>query len=219
MLFYILLYMIPASMLLAFLASLTIYFRRNAEPYLRMFPLFLLLTGIMEIIENFEAVHHRNNLLLANPFSVLTFCFYFYTIYRIIHNQLARKIIFQLIWLYPVIAAFNIYFIQKPTVFHTMTYCLGCLLVVAICIYYFLELFSLNYSVDLMRQPAFWICSGLLFYFTCIFPIYGLNSILTKSLTKAMLNNLIFLLGLLNVFLYSSFTIAFLCRLRTRKSL
>ena len=219
MLKYLLLYLIPSSMLMAFLASLTIYFRRNAEPYLRMFPWFLLLTVVVEIFENYRASYHINNLFLANPFSVLTFCFYFYTLYLIIRNKLARKIIRVLIWLYPVIAFFNIYFIQKAGVFHTITYCLGCLLVVAICIYYFLELFRLPYSVNLIRQPAFWICSGLLFYFTCIFPMYGLNAIVASNVTRAMMKTLIFLLTLLNVFLYSSFTIAFLCRLKTRKSM
>jgi hypothetical protein len=215
------LYLIPASMLVAFLVSLTIFSHRNSntEQYLRLFPWFLLLSGIVEVIENYQGIHHRNNLLLANPFTVLTFCFYFYTLYCIIHNKLARKIIFLLIWLYPLVALVNIYFIQKAGVFHTVTYCLGCLLVVVICFYYFLELFRLPKSVNLIRQPAFWICSGLLFYFCCTFPMYGFNAIVAGNVTPAMMKTLIILLTILNVFLYSSFTIAFLCRLRTRKSM
>lgn len=212
-------YLNPASMLLAFVTSLTLYFQPNNAPYLRLFPFFLLLNLVVEVIAEYLGLHHKHNIFLYNPFSVLTFCFYFYMLYRIIHNSKFRKIITWLLWIYPLVAFINIFFIQKITVFHTMTYSLGCLLIVAICIYYFLELFRLPHSVNLLRQPAFWICTGLLFYFSCIFPIYGFNSILTSNATPATIRSLIILLTLLNVFLYSSFTIAFLCRLKTRKSM
>ncbi len=59
-------------------------------------------------------------------------------------------------------ALLNIYFVQV-NVFPPTTYSLGCLLIVGICIYYFYELFHLPSSVNLLREPAFWICTGLLF--------------------------------------------------------
>ncbi|HZE85428.1 MAG TPA: hypothetical protein VE035_14030, partial [Puia sp.] len=143
---------------------------------------------------------------------------YFFALYRIIHNPTARKFILYVLCIYPCIALINIFFIQKIDVFHSITYSLGCLLIVAICIYYFFELFRLPHSVNLLRQPPFWICSGLLFFFTCIFPVYGFNNLL-GGFARVIIKNLVFLVALLNVFLYSSFTIAFLCRLRTRKSM
>ncbi|WP_431213185.1 hypothetical protein ACQ86N_47525 [Puia sp. P3] len=102
--------------------------------------------------------------------------------------------------------------------FHTMSYCLGCLLIVCACIYYFWELFQQKSSVDLIHQPAFWVCSGLLFFYSCTFPLYGLTKLM-ESLPKVILVNLFNIFILLNIFLYLSFTIAFLCRLKTRKSM
>jgi hypothetical protein len=103
-------------------------------------------------------------------------------------------------------------------VFHTVTYSLGCIIIVALSIYYFFELFQRTSAVNLLRQPAFWICSGLLFYYTCTFPLYGFNNIVTSSLPNPVIQNLFIVFQLLDVLLYLSFTIAFLCRLRVRKS-
>jgi hypothetical protein len=115
------------------------------------------------------------------------------------------------------VAGLNILFIQKINNFHTVTYSLAGVLVVAFCVFYFFELFQRPQSINLSRNPDFWICSGLLFYFSCTFPIYGMaNSIRTFPLF--ILNNLNTIFNVLDILLYTSLTIAFLCRLRTRKS-
>lgn len=203
---------------IAFLASLTIYLQRKAPGYLTFFPFFLLINVIVESISVYLVLHQKYNIFLLNPFTVLSICFYLFTLRGIIHNMRVKKILLYLVLIYPVVAFFNIFFLQKAAVFHTMSYSLGCLLIIAFSIYYFYELFQLTGTVNLLRQPAFWICTGLLLYFACSFPLYGFNSFLNTSQSPVLVRNLILLFNLLDVFLYSSFTIAFLCRLRIRKS-
>jgi hypothetical protein len=203
---------------IALLAGLAIYFQPNTDIYLKLFPLFLLLTGIVIIIATYLTAQNGNNTILYNFFTSFEFCFYFFILYRIIRKPLAKRIILCILLIYPLVDLINIFFIQKLNIFHTMTYALGCLLIVTICIYYFFELFQLSHSINLARQPAFWICSGLLFFYACSFPIFGLANFL-RSLPYVILKNLRTIVDLLNIFLYSSFTIAFLCRLRTRKSM
>ncbi len=70
----------------------------------------------------------------------LNFAFIF-VISLIINNIQKKKIIRIILVLYALIAVVNIIFIQKMKAFHTVTYALGCLLIVVVCIYYFLELF------------------------------------------------------------------------------
>jgi hypothetical protein len=138
-----------------------------------------------------------------------------YVVREIIRNARVKNIIFHTAWLYLLLGITNVLFIQKITSFNSITYALGCLIISVICFYYFFELFQQTYAVNLTRQPAFWICAGLLFFYTCSFPIYGLLNFLSPDfITK---NIQVFLL-LLNVFLYSSFTIAFLCRIGVRNS-
>jgi hypothetical protein len=216
---YFLFYLSPEFMAIAFLGSLTLYFQPNMESYLRFFPLFLFMSLIVETISDYEAYYQRNNVLLNNLFTVFVFCFYFFTFREILLSPKIKKIVLYILLAYPLLSLTNIFLVQKPGVFHSMTYSLGCLLVVAISIYYFWELFQQTHNVNLARQPAFWICTGLLFYYVCSFPLFGLLNFIQSAKYNNIVRNLIIVLNILTGLLYLSFTIAFLCRLKIRKSM
>ncbi len=203
---------------IAFLTSLTVYFKPPSNKYLNLFPVYLLTTTILGGIIGFLALQNRSNVILYNIFTILEFCFYFFVLSRIVVNKKMKRFIFFILVLYPFIAVTNIFLNHSVAVFQTKSYSLGCLLIVAFCIYYYYELFQLPFAIDLLREPAFWICSGLLFYFSCSFPLFGfLNSL--KSPSLYIVFHLDIILNLLDVFLYSSFIIAFLCRIKIRKSM
>lgn len=194
--------------LLSFLASLLV-FKDKEHPYLKFFPPFLLATIITEIIAYVMSLYDRNNILLYNFFTTAEFCFYLFFISILINNESVKKIIRIACVLYLIPALINIFFFQGPKVFHTVTYSFGCLLVIISCFYYFLELFRLPKSVKLSRNPAFWICSGLLFFYCCGFPLYAFVNFWLRY--KWMLHSFQSIISILNIFLYSLFTIAFLC--------
>jgi hypothetical protein len=215
----ILYFLIPGFEGIAFLASLSIYFRQSGSPekYLRLLSFYLLFDFIVEIILSYEALNKQNNLLINNLEAMLSFCFYIYILRVFINSEKAKQVLLACLVAFPLIFAANIFLVQKSQVFQSMTYCLGCLLVASSCIYYFLELFQRKHSVNLAREPTFWICSGLLFYSACSFPIYGLINFVHVGL--ALVHVIVFVLDFVNILLYLSFTIAFLCRLKTRKSM
>lgn len=210
-------YLTPIAAGIAFLISLIIFLRQPAEKSLRYFSIFLLVNCLMETFLNMWAMHGRNTLFTNNIWTVLVVSFDIWLLREIVYRRNAKKIFLFTLIAYPLCALVNIFFIQTGG-FHTMTYCLGCLLIVVACVYYFWELFQLKHSVDLLRLPYFWICSGLLFFYSCTFPLYGLTQMM-ESLPKVILENLFAIFVFLNIFLYLSFTIAFLCRLKTRKSM
>lgn len=210
-------YIIPIAAGIAFLVSLTIFFRPAKERYLTYFSYFLLANWLMEIVLGFLALAKINNLLLLNIETVLVVTFELFLIREIVYRKIAKKVFFYVVVCYPLLCLVNILFIQRRD-FHTTTYSLGCLLIVVACIYYFLELFQKSNNIILSRQPAFWICSGLLFYYCCTFPLYGLTKLM-EALPTVIMQNLFVILDVLNILLYLSFSIAFLCRLKTRKSM
>jgi hypothetical protein len=202
---------------IAFLASLTIFFYPSNQRYLRVFAFFLFISCIFEIAANYLAIIHVDNNLFASLTTTFDFTFYLYVLREIVYHPRAKRYLLVLLLSYPTVALLNILFVQRNG-FHTMTYALGSFLIITFCIYYFWELFQRLNSVQLSRQPAFWVCSGLLFYYTCTFPIYG-GTNLVKVLPALIIRNLLVIFTLLNILLYLSFTIAFLCRLKTRRSM
>jgi hypothetical protein len=203
--------------LFSLLASLTLFFRREIPLYLKLFTPFLVITLIVEIIGWKVNERQENSSFLIYPFSVLEFGFYLYTLYNVIRTPGIKKVVLYALFIYPVLALTNIYFIQVNA-FPSVTYSLGCLLIVGVCIYYFYELFHLPSSVNLVREPAFWICTGLLFYYICSFPLFGLYQLL-YSASNIILQNISTILTVMNALLYTLFTVGFLCGIRKRKVL
>lgn len=203
--------------LISLLASLSLYFQKSMPGYMKLFPVFIFVTIVVEIIGGMLMDRGIPNVLLYNLFFTVEFVFYLFILRNFVHSRKVKKLIFYISLVYPVLALINIFFIQVNT-FESITYSLGCLLIVGVCVYYFLELFQLPHSVNLKREPAFWICSGLLFFYCCSFPLFGLNNYLLST-SGVILQNLTSILSVINILLYSLFTIAFLCRVKFRKAI
>lgn len=195
---------------ISLLASLNVY-RDDAEPYpfLKFFPPLLFATLIVEIWGTYWGLQGTRNTMLYNLFFLQWVCLYLGILSIIITNRLAKMIIWVVIVLYATYTAINGMFIQGMKTITTVTNSFGCLLIVAVCIYYFLELFRQPKSVDLKHNPAFWICTGLLFYCCCAVPLYGFFSLWMN--TPIVKNNFGHINNFINIFLYTLFTIGFLC--------
>jgi hypothetical protein len=203
----------------SFIASLSVFFiRKDNFSYLKFFAPFLMLTILAEAYCSYLWSNDKNNVELYNFFSTFEFCFYVFIISMLIKNARMRKIMRLSIIFYIPLATINILFIQGITRFHTITYSLGCLLVVSFCIYYFFELFRFPQSEKIIYNPAFWICSGLLFFYCCGFPLYGLINI-WSDISKLVVQNFDKIVTILNIFLYTLFTIAFLCSRKKKYTL
>lgn len=215
---FLLFYAIPMFAGLSFLISLTAFIRPREVFYLRLLSFYLLLDCIVETYTSYQALARQNTQLINGLSSTISFVLYIYILRTIIHNPKARKVLLYCLWAFPLFFVVDLLLVQNSGVFQSITYSLGCLLIVTASIYYFWELFQNKAYVNLAREPAFWICSGLLFYCACSFPVDALINFTNKiSYSLALILTLI--QDLVYILLYLSFTIAFLCRLRRRKSL
>lgn len=202
---------------LSFTISL-IYLLKQPKPNkLSSFTFFLLATTLVELSANYLSSKSISNLSLYNLFSIFEFVFYIFTIRQFIRRPLAKKIFIVLMVAYGLAAGINIFLIQGIQVFNSVTYAAGCLLVVLCCAYYFVEILFRPTPVTLVRMPNFWICSGLLFFYAVSFPIYGFTNFV-MSLPHALLKNFNLFIQILNIILYTMFSIAFLCRFKVTKS-
>ncbi|OQP66048.1 hypothetical protein A3860_15800 [Niastella vici] len=202
--------------IICLLASVNLFLQASIPKYLKSFSFFIALTIIIEITGYELRKHVFTVNLLYCFFTAFEFVYYLLIIRFIIYNQKAKRIIFWVMIVYPILVTINVFFIQ-PGTFHTITYSLGCLLVVLACIYYFFEIFRITHSVNLVKEPAFWLCTGLLFFYSCSLPLFGLWNQL-HGLPKILIKNLRAIQTILNLLLYSLFSIAFLCRTNLKKN-
>ena len=196
---------------ISLVASIFILPKKDVPRYLKLFPLFLFMTLVVELIgATFMA---RNNAPLYNFITIFEFVFYLYIIKEIIHNRGVKNAIIALMILYPILALSNIFFVQRSIYrWHVTTYSVGCLAITLCCIYYFFELFNSNVFVNLKREPAFWIITGLLFFYTCSFPIFGFANFISGL--SVIAKNIGAVLVIINVILYILFAVGFLCRMK-----
>lgn len=199
---------------ISFIVSFNVYKQDNSAFYLKLFPPYLGLTLLIEIVGNYLVNRNIETYILYNIFGVVEFAFFLFILSKIIQNKVMRRIISITLILNALISLGNLLLFQTDS-YASISYSVGSLLVVIFCIYYFFELFRYPKFVNLVKEPSFWICSGLLFYFCCSFPLLGLTTFL-ESIPEVLLNHFFILLNVLNISLYSLFIIAFLCRIKTR---
>lgn len=207
-------------MVVSLLASLFHLVDAKAARYLRLFPLFLACSVFVEIRADIirTGVGSGNNLLLYNFFVIVEFIFYLYVLKSVIFSPSVKKKMNWIIFFFIVLTGTNQVISLKVENFQSVTYAMGSMLIVIYSIFYFYELFNLPEFVDLLREPSFWIVSGLLFYYTCTYPFTGMINHLA-SIPKLSYTTIEFLFTWTNVLLYLIFTIAFLCRIRIPKSI
>src|SRR5882724_3379763 len=124
---------------LSFLTGITLYFRQGIALYLKLFPLFLFASIFVEFLALWLTRKTGSNAVLYNFSTTFEFCFYLFVLEEIISSKLMKRIVLNLVWIYPVLACGNIFFIQGLHNWSSITYSLGSLLIIALCIYYFLE--------------------------------------------------------------------------------
>jgi hypothetical protein len=194
----------------SFLMSLMVFLKKPVPFYLKLFPL---------------SDHKYYNTGIVNVWSTIEFCFFFFIIHEIIVSEKVKRIIVYIIFLFVIFAFINIFLFQKKVGFNTVNFITGSLIIVSLCIYYFMELFQKSDVPSLSKLPAFWIVSGLLFNNVISFPQYALSSFMV-TMTRANHNyyHILFdnmgainnITVLLTSILYS---IGFLCRVQINKSI
>ncbi|HEV7424073.1 MAG TPA: hypothetical protein VGO21_02685 [Candidatus Paceibacterota bacterium] len=217
-------YIADLIQLLIFLISLILFSQKPVPRYLKFFPLYFFLLMIADLALEYTSDHAIHNSILSNTWNILEFSFYFFVLRELIGSLKVKKRILYIILVYAIFTIINLIFVQHNDLFNPINFTIGTIITVVLCIYYFFELFQKTEPQSLSRLPGFWVASAILLNAVLIFPILALISFM-DSLSKANLktsmivfNHIEAIFNIISILTYILYSIAFICRLRTSKS-
>ena len=191
-------------------ACLTVWRYRMLRPrHLRMLLLLFAVTAIVEFTARYILVHPNHwwyNLFLPMEYLLFAGLYYFDFTSRgkqhIVLYGSAALVLFSVV---------NMLWLQGFEYFNTYTIMASGTLILIWIFMYFQELLQREEPTPLLRQPMFWISSGLLiFYLGNIFVAGTINYFIREDMEVAVL--LLQFIKLLNIFTFSLFIVALLCQ-------
>lgn len=212
-------YLIP--ILFSAVAGLRAFSHNWPRPY-KYFSIFLFVVLAVELFANvwtlwlhrqFTPAYSKKNVWIYNVFMIPEYLFYLFFYYNLAQNRTEQKRNLFIV----IGAAFiiwgtaNMIFVQQMMVMNTYSLLFYSIAVVYLAIDYFVSLLRSNKLVNLSREPLVWISIGAFFYHLCCIPYY----IFMNYTTAKDIQLIIMLSKIMTVLvsaMYSSFTIAFLCR-------
>lgn len=211
------LYMLIKIYLITLLVSslIAIYHFKKLTGYLQLFSILILSTFAVECVGYF--LIRTNNAWMFNIFTIVEFVFYLSIFRHIIYNKAQKKLLLTLMISYVIASLANILFFQGFFKFNNYSYSYGCMLVCTAVVMYFFQLLHHSNPQPLTQLPMFWIGTGLLLYYACNFFYMGLvNYLISVSLELA--TELFTLMAVLNIIMYSLFSVGIICSITQRKS-
>ena len=202
--------------LIGFGLSTFLVFKKESSFYLKTFSPFLAFSLLIEYSGVYLSKKGIHTIPLYDVSGIIEFCFYLWVFYSILISSLVKRIVLYLIIGFPSLSIINMFFFQGINNFNSTTYSLGCLMIIFLCIFYFFELFNTQINFRLSNDPAFWICTGLLFFYSVSFPIF-VSANLMKHFSAKLGELIFFVVGVMNIILYSLFCVAFICQLKLKK--
>jgi len=204
--------------LLSFMVAI-ICFRYLRGSNLILFIPFLFLTNIQEWGSHYGILSDvdGDNTVSLNIFTSIEFIFYTWLFSREVENPGLKKAIIVSGVILCISIILNLIFFQGIYVFHLYTYLFGSILMVIFACLYFFNILMRDEYVNLIKLPMFWVCVGLLLFYTGMFSTYMFIMKSTRPKGYNYQQLYIILSNIFNIILYSCFIITFLCQ-RLRKA-
>lgn len=175
----------------------------------RWFLFFLIYVVVQEVVGFVLPLFDISNFAVSNIYIIISFSFYLYWFGLILRK---RKIPYLFLLLFLISVPFSIYFEDVFWVDLLLSsFTAGTVLVLFCIALYFLELLGESKIVNLHQSQRFWIIAGLLIFNIGFLPLVFLGNYLdTYGLAYSIV------LTILNVILYGTYTIGFLCLQRNK---
>jgi hypothetical protein len=148
----------------AFLVSLLSYQKIKDTPLKWFIPYLFFLVCVELSAHYLVAVLKVHNVRLYNISVPIEYCFYAYLFYHYLQGPMIKKTALFLAIFIPSFSFINLLFAEGFNEFSTTNLLVSSTVVVVLCCAYFVDLFKREEEISLLREPMFWITTGVLFF-------------------------------------------------------
>ena len=203
---------------LAFISSL-ISFRLDYSIHLKIFSVLLGLTLVNELLAVYGLVlvNLKTNLPIYNIFILIEFWVFGWFFYQIISNKKVKLFIKIFLILFPIFWIVAVFYLFGFNSWNSYVIITGSAFTIFLSAFYYYELFTSQKLLMLTRLTEFWIATGLIIFYSGNLPFTGMLNYLSINYRDLAIQ-LLTVLRILIIIMYSIFTYAFLCPIITRKS-
>jgi len=168
--------------LLALIIGCLYCYRKGFPDYLRIFPFYLFVSIGIEVIANpflepifkllaFSTHKTLTGNILYNFYTVFETFVFTWFLFQVIRSGSIKKITILLLSL------FVLFFIKSSLAnglfdINDLAILSESIIIITLCLTFFKELFTRPEPIDLLKEPSFWLVTGIFFYLATIFPLF-----------------------------------------------
>jgi hypothetical protein len=184
---------------------------------LRWFPIFLLFIVTLELYGRYlSKTLKMPNAWLYNLSTPIEYLFYFYLFYKVYKSARAKKIAMALATLF-LLSTIFLHITKGIYLYNDKMLLMGNILAIVLCCYYFYQIFFDEERLSLLKEPMFWIASGILLFnagellYTIFLPVLQQHNLDESAKLFYLIHR-----KLVPV-LFTSYIIGFLCTQKLRQ--
>ncbi len=180
----------------------------------QLFILLLLLTIFAETIGWYLRTqqHKTFNALPFNILMIVSNAFFIWFFTKAKTLEKIKRTLIYLDYFFILFGIVNLFFFQGFWYYNSFSETLGDIILTVICCYFFYTLLTEKEYIDLLRLDFFWLATGILFNALGSALLYHFSWVLREFYIHSKIDVGTYINYALNLILYSSLIIAFICR-------
>jgi len=210
--------------LVMIIVSLSVFVQKPSPGYLKFYPIYFGCQLLLDLYIEYTSNKGIHNTGITNFYNIGDFSFICLVLRGFITNMKTKRIILMVLVIAALFSIIDLVFIQKKVGLNPINFTIQSLIIVVLCINYFVELFQKTEAPSLSRLPSFWITSAIFFNVVLTFPMFASLSFmdeltkLNQAGFKVILDNIIAIFNIVLILSYALYSIGFLCGIRISKS-
>jgi len=157
-------------------------------------------------------MHQLNNALPFNLLMIVSTTFFIWFFTKTKYLFKIKQTLVYTGWIFALFAIINLFFFQGFTDYNAYSETLGDIMLSLICCYFLFTLLKDQEYINLLGYDYFWIATGILFYSMGSALLYQFSGVLREYYLESKFDIGTYINYGLNLILYTSLIIAFICR-------